>query len=217
MAWDANSPYGGIGKNRLYKLRDLLRNNINTLNQTLSADPFIAPILASEFGTEVLEGHIGIGELLTSWQPTNTNRAKGGAIRIRVAGTDFKGMSQDFSQRRMQIPDTASSGSGIELSVKTSIFVYFHPDCFNDTDVDVQSERMEVATQTVADWLRAGVFATRAASQLVLDTTEYNSSTTDSLGWCIITAGYLGAWRVGFADGTWVHGIHFLHEAKIGG
>lgn len=217
MAWDPTSATGGISKNRLYKLKNLLTNNLTTLNQTLAADPLLAPILSTEYGTAVLAAHIRVGKLPGLWKPDNADRNKGGAIRIRVVSSDFHRQGMDFQAQRRYLPGSSEGGAGIETTFRTSIFLYFHKACFRDTDPDVQAEREEVAITTASDWLRAGVLNTLGAAILILDTTEYNSSGTDSLGNCQVRAGFMGDFSVGFSDGTELLGVHFLHEGSLGG
>lgn len=202
----------GIEMGRLEAIRDRIRERISEANTILAMSPLTAHMINAEYGGQVRQDCVRIGEYEQSW-----DIKKGGPLKIRVyAGAGREGVG---AETQVQYVGNALR----KIRVWTTITAYFHVDAFNTEDIEEMMEKAEVARANIADWLRNVILDTSGTqarnSSLTLTSQEYQaegSEAFDRLCPTWIQASSRGFFNLSFQDSIVAYGVSLLHYGETG-
>lgn len=190
---------------RLSAIRSLIQGKIVDLNTVIARDSVTSGLLGNGYPS-ALDGNlcVTIGDPDTTW-----DAKVDGKVRITVCAGDSKtGISQEAAFEYVDL------GAKV-LVIKTSVYLYLHPDAIRTVDIKTQSVNRELGLERLADWLSAvfndGVYSPDGL-RIVLASTQFGSP--DVLTECRIGELYSGYFPKS-SGSEMLYGLHGVHSAKI--
>ena len=200
----------GFGEARLKAIRDLLLVNLPALESQLSRtdEADTSYLLTDLYGGALTEDMVVRGDLLALWQRNS------GCLRIVVmSGGHQSGQIHQSERVYMDV----SPQRGQRYTFQTALHVYFHPDCWSQSEgVDMIAKR-EAAIERVSDWLTWIVFQGDALD-LLLESRCYEDA--EGTVFDHLTNGRLasvstGAFMRAFGGNILLYGLQAVHVGQI--
>jgi hypothetical protein len=199
VAYQTDLP--GIEEARLDAIQGLIASALADLNAALQRDglwPSAVPITPSMVTIGSSDTPLDV-----SAYPLLISVAAGGREDDLDIATDY-----------LTIDPTETAGTTNTLY--TNIFVALHPDAVTGGDPVAQAQTRERIRARVCDWLRAGVFNTRANLAIPLASREYAAAPAyDVLDRCRAATGRKGLYTRSYGAMQTVYGAHIVHVGEV--